>query len=301
MKMHMSAIENLPTISVIVPVYNSADNLPALIECLLDQDYPKDKYQLIFVDNNSIDSSREIISSYPVKLLTQNEIQSSYAARNTGILFCDSELIVFIDADCIASRDWLREGVAHLMVNNADMVGGKIQFTYSSRKTDAELYDSVTHIQMKKYIENSGTAMTANLFVKSIIFEKIGLFPETVKSGGDTQWTAKATQSGFSLIYCESAIVKHPARRLFSLLKKNIRVGTGLIASWKSKGWSVPVIFFSYLKLLLPPRIEPLKAKISEQDSDEMQNKVFSFYWISYLCKLAMAIGISVSIFKIHR
>ena len=100
---------NLPLISVIVPVYNSSGCIAELIGSLLDQDYPKELYEVIVVDNNSSDDTVSIIEKHPfVTLLRETETQSSYAARNTGIKAANHALLAFTDADCVATEQWLR-------------------------------------------------------------------------------------------------------------------------------------------------------------------------------------------------
>ena len=108
-----------------------------------------------------------------------------------------------------------------MVSEDADLVGGKVGFVYSERKTAAEFYDSLTHMQVEANIKKQNVSPTANLFVKSFLFDRIGLFPDWIESGGDFLWTGKATRNGFLLVYSPTAIVKHPTRALKTLLKKN--------------------------------------------------------------------------------
>ncbi|MBA7514945.1 hypothetical protein ES705_06982 [subsurface metagenome] len=84
-------------------------------------------------------------------------------------------------------------------------------------------------MQIEDNIRERKVAKTANLFAKKEIFNKIGLFPDYVKSGGDVQWTNKATRKKYSLVYAPKAIVMHPARSLKNLIKKQYRVGKGMM------------------------------------------------------------------------
>jgi glycosyltransferase involved in cell wall biosynthesis len=81
-----------PFISVVVPVYNGDRIIGNCVESLLNQSYPKDNYEIIVVDNGSTDNTRAIIKKYPVKMLIEDSIKSSYAARNKGIKHAKGEV-----------------------------------------------------------------------------------------------------------------------------------------------------------------------------------------------------------------
>ncbi|MCK4734616.1 MAG: glycosyltransferase [Methanophagales archaeon] len=161
-------MSGLPTVSVIVPAYNAEKNIATLIESLLDLDYPKELLEIIIVDNNSNDKTKEIVKRYPVRLLEEKNIQSSYAARNKGIRNAKSEILAFIDSDCVATLQWVKEGVKVLVSESADLVGGKVECIYSEHKMAAELYDSITYMQIESDIKDGNIAKTANLFVTDL-------------------------------------------------------------------------------------------------------------------------------------
>ncbi len=289
-------IDVFPTVSVIVPAYNAEKDIAKLIESLLDLDYPKELVEIIIVDNNSNDQTKEIVKQYPVILLEETNMQSSYAARNKGILNAKSEIMAFIDSDCVATPQWIKEGVNVLVSGSADLVGGKVEFTYP-KNAAAELYDSITNMQIEFNIKQSAVAKTANLFVKPSLFDKIGMFPGWVKSGGDVQWTGKATRNGFSLLYAPRAIVKHPARTLRALLKKQYRVGKGKVHIWIGEGRSSLKFVYSVFSMFLPSRLSSIEKLIYQRGTIEMNNRILSIWCVSCLCNLFMGLGILTEIF----
>ena len=291
-KMYNDKTSTLPTVSVIVPVYNAEKDIVKLIESLLAQDYPKELFEIIIVDNNSDDRTKEIIKQYPVKLLEEKKIQSSYAARNIGIKNAKNEILAFTDSDCIADSQWIREGINTLVSKSADLVGGNVEFVYSEKKTVAELYDSITHMQNRLYIKNSGVTSTANLFVKSSLFNDQGLFSEQVISGGDILWTGKATKNGFCLVYAPNAVVKHPTRFLKALIKKKYRIGTGIISIKRNEGKSKLYLICFMVRSFLPRRLYCIKRDICQCGTIDMNKRILSIWCVSYLCSLATALGI---------
>ena len=284
-------------VSVLVPVFNDPTGIENILHSLVRQSYPKHLYEIIVIDNGSTDKTYQVASkfqqNYPdmIKVLVEDSIQSSYAARNTGYTASKGEIIAMIDADCTPIPEWIENGVYVLHENNADMVGGKVAFQFSSKPGPAEMYDAISNMQMKQNIEERGVAKTANLFVRRTIFESIGPFPPNLKSGGDVNWTGKATHAGFRLIYSEKPKVTHPTRQFKALLMKQHRVGTGQPAIWKKQGYGNFVIFIRILRYFLPQRIIIIKSLINKRGTKEMQKYWLSIWSVSWLCEISANIG----------
>ena len=286
---------SLPSVSVIVPAYNAEKNIGKLIKSLLRQDYPQELLEIIIVDNSSADRTRQIIKRYPVKLLEEKEIQSSYAARNRGVRHAGGRILAFIDSDCEAEAEWIKAGVEALTSGSADLAGGCVEFMYSKRRTASEYLDSVTQMHTASTVNERDVAATANLFVRATLFDDIGLFPDDVKSGGDWQWTGKAVKNGFRLVYAPKAVVRHPARTLIPLLRKGFRVGGGMIPTMIQETKPTRTIIYAVLMLFKPPRLLRVKKLLSEKGSPEMNEKLLRIWLVLYLWSLSKACGALVS------
>ena len=244
---------NLPFISVIVPVFNDEKRIGKCIESLLNQTYPKDKFEVIIVDNNSYDKTIEIIKEYPVKLLRENKIQSSYAARNLGVKSSRGDILVFTDSDCVADKNWLRGGINHILKNNCDFLVGDVKFFYKNKNSVFEILDSFVHFNQEKSALN-GRVATVNVFFKKNIFEKIGFFDQSVKSGADTIFSRTAIQKGFVCEFCSNALVWHPARGFKELVLKQKRVGYYSVYNMLSLGRSILYVVFRIFLDFLPQK-----------------------------------------------
>lgn len=276
-------------VSVVIPVFNGENIIGTCIKSILKQSYPNEKYEIIIVDNGSTDNTREIIRRYPVKMLIEESIRSSYAARNKGIKHAKGGVIAFVDADCVAYPTWLEGGVRAILEQSGDLAGGKVEFIYS-KKTSAELYDSITNMQNKYEIKENKVAKTANLFVRSSVFKNLGLFPETMISGGDVAWTYKATSNGYMLVYAENAVVKHPARGLLSLAKKHYRVGKGHLDIWLSGGKQQRDLMKGIVSFF-PPRLKTVKKLVEERGTEEMKKRVIGMWYVATIIRLAGNVG----------
>jgi glycosyltransferase AglE len=272
-------ISSQPFVSVIVPVYNDPKKIEICIKKLLRQTYPKNKYEIIIVDNNSTDKTPKVVRKYPVKLFFEKNIQSSYAARNKGLKKAKGEIIAFTDSDCQPNKEWLENGVKSLLEKECDLVAGKVSFLFKNKNNAYEIYDSIYNVQQEEKVLK-GEAATANLFIWKYVFDKIGFFPNNVKSGGDATLTNRASSKGFNLVYEPTAELYHPTRNKKELLKKQIRVGYGQIPKWAIKKKNPLVIFLIILKDFLPPSILNYK-KIGENNSLHLFLKVYTIKWKS--------------------
>jgi glycosyltransferase involved in cell wall biosynthesis len=254
---HVAAQTNIPLVSVIVPVYNDPERIKLCIEALLQQTYPHDCYEILIVDNGSADTTRAVIARYEVTLLIEQTKQSSYAARNKGLTHARGEIIAFTDSDCIPASDWIASGVAQLMAApHVGLVGGKIDvfFKDPSHPTAAELYDRVTAFPQHDFVEKQHFGATANLFSFRHMFDRVGLFNDTLKSGGDREWGNRVFAAGYPIIYADDTCVAHPARdSLDELYNKAIRVTEGLYRLKHKNSRALPGLIKGIVWELIPP------------------------------------------------
>ena len=282
----------LPFVSIIIPVFNDPDRLQFCLTALQKQTYPENLREIIIVDNGSTDNTLKIAQDFPVITLVENQIQSSYAARNLGIQYAKGEIIAMLDSDCQPIAEWLENGVKSLQQTSSDLIGGKVTFTFSKEYTIAEFLDSVTNMQIENNIRTRGVAKTANLFVRKSVFKSIGLFPDHVRSGGDVIWTRQASQAGLKLNYSEKAEVFHPARKLMPLLKKQYRVGFGQPQIWLDNGDSTIRIWVRILWGFRPPVYGILSSYNNSSSLEYLKlKKTLSIWWIQWLYRLAMNFG----------
>lgn len=289
--------EGIPFVSVIVPVYNDPDGIRQCLEALEKQTYPDDRYEVLVVDNGSTDETDNVIREFDVTYLLEDEIQGSYAARNLGLRQATGEIVGMIDADCTPTKTWIEAGVTAFQKTEAALISGRVEFTFSRERTSAERFDASVNMRNDKAI-NRGVAKTANLFTRAEVVDKIGTFPEHLISGGDVYWTKTATSSGFELVYEPDAVVRHPARQLGPLLKKQYRVGKGQIQIWKLNEQSVARTLLAGL-LAFPVKVFGFVLGEIDEDEGELASKDVNpnvdrspgVYLVAGLCVLSMNFG----------
>ncbi len=95
-------------LSVVMTAYNEEEYLPKALKSVFSQDFPKDEFEVIVVDNNSIDKSAEIARSFGAKVI--NETTQGYVfALAKGMRESTGEIIAATDSDTIVASDWLSE------------------------------------------------------------------------------------------------------------------------------------------------------------------------------------------------
>jgi GT2 family glycosyltransferase/glycosyltransferase involved in cell wall biosynthesis len=101
-----------PLISVIIPTFNRAAMLGPTLESLANQTLPRDKYEVVVVDDGSKDATPEICRCFASRIkLNYRRIENSgiSAAKNTGILAARGRILLFADDDDIAHPHLLGE------------------------------------------------------------------------------------------------------------------------------------------------------------------------------------------------
>lgn len=93
-------------ISVIVPSFNEEAHIGACLESLSDQTIPRREYEIIVVDGNSRDATREIAASYADLVFIQESLRVG-GARNDGVLRCSGDIAATTDADTIIPPGWI--------------------------------------------------------------------------------------------------------------------------------------------------------------------------------------------------
>lgn len=93
-------------ISVVMPAFNEGDDMIPCLESLCHQTVPRDQYEIIVVDGNSKDNTREVAAKYADKVFIQTSKKVG-GARNDGVLACKYENVVTVDADVIFPPTWM--------------------------------------------------------------------------------------------------------------------------------------------------------------------------------------------------
>jgi len=198
-------------ISVVIPAYNSEKTIASTIKALLKQNYPKNKYEIIVVDDGSTDKTIEVASKFPIKIIKLKH-KGPANARNVGAKRSKGSIILFTDADCVPDKNWIRNMVEPFKDSKIVGVSGTYK-TLNSDKLIARFagYEiEHRHQKMKKqrYVDFIGTFSAG---YRRNIFLKFKGFDTRFKtsSGEDPEFSYRMAKAGFKMIFQKKAFVRH--------------------------------------------------------------------------------------------
>ncbi len=129
--------EMLPSVSIIVPAYNEEQTIADCIESLQKIDYPKEKYEIIVVNDGSKDKTSKVVNKYAGQIifLDNTENKGKAASLNQGIARAKNEFIACMDADTIVPQDILVKTIPYFL----DQRTGSVTVSVEVRHTNSYL------------------------------------------------------------------------------------------------------------------------------------------------------------------
>lgn len=223
----MKPNEVQPTVSIVVPVRNGAETIAKLLESLLKIDYEKSRLEIVVVDGNSTDGTREIVARYPVKLLTQ-EGEGLNGGRNTGIRSSHGEIIAFTDSDCVVPKNWVNKIVENFKDIRVGCVGGNSKGWYNnflSQYSDNSVFPTQRIFNQRKKLDMielfSGCPAGSNMAFRRETLAKVGGFDEDIRYGFDEdELVERVCRAGYKMVLDSEVFVWHKHRSTLKALLK---------------------------------------------------------------------------------
>jgi glycosyltransferase involved in cell wall biosynthesis len=119
----------LPFFSIIIPTRDRPSQLAACLESLTKLDYPRDRFEVIVVDDGSHASVEQVTAGFRDRLKLTSLAQppaGPAAARNTGAARARGQFLAFTDDDCAPAADWLQKLAARFSATPDHLVGGRV-------------------------------------------------------------------------------------------------------------------------------------------------------------------------------
>lgn len=171
-----------PYFSIVIPAYNEEEHIASCLQAIFDSDYDSTEYEVIVVDNGSMDRTYEIAHNFRKAKVFQLLDGNVGAVRNYGAKKARGEILVFIDADCLIDKNWL---------NRAEKLVKK--YPNCAYGGGAKLPRNATWIERSWLLQNKGLPtlpkhlIGASMVMSSKLFFSLDGFNDTVSSGEDTE------------------------------------------------------------------------------------------------------------------
>lgn len=209
---------HLPTVSVIIPVKDRADELARCLASIAAVDYPPELVQLIVVDDGSRDRSAAVAREFGALVVPSGGTgRGPAAARNAGARRATGEILAFIDSDCTATPRWLAELVPAFTDPKTAAVGGVVDGLRTASAIDR--YEAVMSSLSLGSRERSGGSgddtfylPSCNLLVRRTAFLNAGGFKDEMQVGEDVDLTWRLRDAGRTIAYLPAGRVHHEHR-----------------------------------------------------------------------------------------
>lgn len=227
--------------SIIIPFRNEAENLPKLLHSISKLNYPKTKFEIIFVDDTSEDTSLEILQRFLKKEGTNCSIisnkRTSYSPKKDAITLAIQhskyDWIVTTDADCCLPKYWLDSFDVFIQKTNSDFISAPV--TYKNPQNFLERFQLLDVLSLQAAtiggfgIKRPFLCNGANLVYKKSLFKLLNGFEgnSNIASGDDIFLLEKALKNNtlkVQYLKCEHAIVStQPQTNFKDLVSQRVR------------------------------------------------------------------------------
>jgi len=239
-------MDNIPFVSIVVATFNRKDLVAKCLDSLFDQSYPKDRYEVIIINDGSIDGTEDVLKEYtnmaPCKFRWFTQKNSGQTvAFNLGIQNSRGDIVCITGDDCTAERDWIKNIVKCYDSEEIGGVGGVI--ADSEPKTFIENYAKKINLHNQEKAINISIIGGNSSFRKDVL-DKVNGFDTFFRTGQDTEISLRILLMGYKFKFAPDAVIHHKHKATLS----------GLLEQYSRYGGSYARLHKKYPKYFHPGR-----------------------------------------------
>jgi cellulose synthase/poly-beta-1,6-N-acetylglucosamine synthase-like glycosyltransferase len=269
-KQHQIFSPSQPSVSIIVSMHNEEKNVSGCLDKLVTQVYPKDKFEIIIVNDRSTDNTGEIIETYCrkypfIQQIIIGKLQEGYAPKklaiDQAIKNARGEIILLTDADGRPIPPWIQQMTSSFAEDVGMVIG------YAPYSTDSDHYSFWTGLLSLEYLSHAAVAAAScglgypvtcvgtNMAYRKSVYEQLGGYGifKRLHTGDDDLFLQRVRdESDWKIIYASgknSHVYNAPPGSWKQFFQQRIR--------YASKGFSYPLkvtlilVLFYFINLLL--------------------------------------------------
>ena len=220
-------------LSIICPIYNEEKYIVGCIDSILKQDYPRNDWEVLFVDGMSTDRTREIVQdycrNYDFIRLIDNPQKIVPHAMNKGISVAKGDVIIRLDAHALYKDDYCSVLTKQLKALGADNVGAvcKTDVQHKTSKTLAirEVLSNKFGVGHSVFRVGADRAMEVDTVPfgcwRRDVFDKYGLFDVRLVRNQDIEFNKRILRGGGKIYIVPDTYCVYLARETFKALALN--------------------------------------------------------------------------------
>ncbi len=225
-------------VSVIVPFRNESPTLPKIINDIILQTYPKDKFEVIFVNDNSTDNSPQIIKKHinntNIFLLDPKNTKGKKKTLELGISHSCGQLIITTDADCRLQKNWIETIVNYYSSTKAKMIIAPVVYLTTKHLWSFANFQALEFLSLQAV--TSATAKMnspimcngANLCFEKAVYQQFNDAMNNKTASGDDTFLMfnikhKYKKSIFYIDDIRAAVKTEPANNIKNFFNQRIR------------------------------------------------------------------------------
>lgn len=232
-------------LSIVIPIRNEEKFIADTLKSMIEQDYPRDRFELLVVDGRSTDSTRSVVerlirdnSDTVIRLLDNPGLLSS-RARNVGIRAAEGQLIAVIDGHVHIPDRYLFQNMERLKENNNNalclsrpapldvpgLTGGAPFWIAVARKSWlGHSTKSFIYSEFEGFVD----PMSAGFAYDRSVFDIVGYFDETFDAAEDVEFHYRLKKAGIKAFTAPSLMIySYPRESLGALFRQQTRYGEG--------------------------------------------------------------------------
>ncbi len=246
------------SISIVICTYNNASLLGRTLATIEQQEIPEGlRWSALVVDNNSTDGTSGTVQRYVqrelipgLRYVLEEQLGLAYARRR-AVQETDTELIAFVDDDCLLAPNWVEQAVIFCHGHpNLGAVGGRVQLLWEVTPDETMLsqapwfaeqdYGDLPQCLPTADLRGAGVVLQREAVVASGWLERMIMTDRrgnVLSSHGDTEMMIRIRNAGYELWYNPAMCLEHyiPQRRMsigyLCRLRRGVSQGEGLIAA----------------------------------------------------------------------
>jgi cellulose synthase/poly-beta-1,6-N-acetylglucosamine synthase-like glycosyltransferase len=203
-----------PEVTIIISAFNEEDNIAQTIENKLDQEYPREKLEIIVVSDGSTDKTDDIVRDFVaqgVRLIRQEPRAGKTAAINKAVAAAQGEILVFSDANSLYSGKALHKILRNFVDPEVGYVTGKMVYTNPDGETIGD--GCTTYMRYENFLRAAETRAGSIVGVDGGIdaVRKNLYRPMSPDQLPDFVFPLNVVEQGYRVVYEPQALLKEPA------------------------------------------------------------------------------------------